>query len=659
MGMRNLVPWVGLVLLLGCGGGGGKPQPAPLGPPTQVQAVPYSAYGFFKVTWVAPSADVTGYDLEANLNSSGFQKARNTIGGTTVIVGFSESTPELTPISMRLRALRGAESSAYSNEASTRFPIKPAVFIYAYFDYDTSRMTVEWDKASQVATTVKVDRAQLTGTDPGPFTNLYEGPASTRSLSDADLQEGVAYRYRVSFLAQGEQSDYKYRDSEPVFLAPQITSTHVSAGATTLGWQKAGPTVVELKVQRSERLYEPIYTTLASLPTEATTYVDNVSGNQHYAYRILVRSATQTSYSKPVRVLPLPSGTGVAVTPFLAKLPSPVIGLQKHDVAFAYVTSGSTDRAYEVTPPPGASWPAHTIQNVNAIDESGFALDGVGHPHLLFRRRFPDPSLLQAVMHEWYDGKTWQSEELFRSEFHDNSATVGIQFALTPDGIVHASWHVPDVGWGDAVLYGTNRTGTWESTKIWPSAGNFHFGSYRLAVDPQGGAYVAIGLYDKVLLFSRPVGVPTFSQEVIPTGEFEVGEYAALLLQPYGEGLALFYERPGVQAEVGLQQMYVTKRQGVWSEPSKIVTRPSSGVHTVRKAASSTNGRLFYAVDMPEGVRIFSRQPNQTWDSTLLPPSWNNSPIKIGFSALNKFWCLLDLGYSDQHGFHFYGWYSE
>ncbi|MBK8724882.1 MAG: hypothetical protein IPL96_02205 [Holophagaceae bacterium] len=650
----------GIILTLGCGGGGGgESQPPALNPPSQVLATPLPTYGTFTVSWTSPVPSVDGYELEAKVGATSFQKVgTETIPPLTqsVTVNAYSTSPELTPIVFRLRSVRAGAFSPYSNEAPTKFPIRSASFLSANFNQEV--MSLQWNKLSEVASTVRVEKAVLTSGSPGPYSLVWEGPATVTSTTDSNLNEDIAYRYRVTHLAQGESSVGKTVDSAPVpMLPPKITSGVSTSSGTTLQWQGVSSKAVQLQVQRGSGFFSPSYTTLASLPTGSSQYLDASVAAGFYSYRLVVKSATQTVYSSPFSMVSAPSGSGLTLSTSLKTLPWPIQSMASWTTTPSLLVAGTETASYLLSPSADAGWPSHTVYNATTVNLTSFNLDGQGRPHLLFRRRLGGTSSEEAVIHEWYDGANWNTQELFRGSIYGDSGTTGIRFALSTDGIVHAVWQPSSNR--NSVWYGTNRSGTWESMQL-PGTGDItNLGSMRVAVDTTGTTYIALGLWDKAILLTRPAGVSEFSQEEIPTGSISAGWYDVLELQPFGGKLALFYERFGATLEVRYLQMCLIKDQGAWGPPTELVARPHTGASTISRAVGTSTGRLAYAVNMPAGVQVFTLTPNQTWASTLLAPTGGYELYWVGFNNQNKFWAAVSGGWGPQSQTNVYAWYAE
>ena len=622
---------------------------------------PLPSYGSFSITWTEPANNVAGYELEVRVAEGSFQKVgtNNIPQGIKIVnVYINASLPELTPIAFRLRSVFGTEFSGYSNEAATKLPIKSS-YLSAYFDPKLNAMSLYWSNDSVLATTVKVEKATLTLAQPGTYAVLYNGPVSTLKVLDPDLKEDTSYRYRISFLAQGESSAYQTTDTTAIpLLAPKIISSESNANGVTIRWQGVSSKAMEIKIQRGTGFDYPSYTTIASLPLGTTQYVDSAVSSGFYSYRVVVTASGQSAYSAPVSLVTAPIGTGVAFSSSLKTLPWMIRAMCVWSDAPATLTAGADSFSYVLTPPSGAAWPTHTIYNVSVVHETGFTLDGQGRPHFLFRRTLGGAPVQQAVIHEWYNGTTWLSDELFRGSFSDSSGWAGIRYAVAQDGIVHAIWQPSDTP-GYSVWYGTNRSGSWEAVQLQPNGGISNLGSYRLAVDQYGTAYAALGLWNKVVLFTRSSGVSTFAQEEVPTGTINAGWYDTLEIQPFGGKLAFFFERTITSPTFSYSEMSLIKDQGVWGQPVQLASSPNTGDSTVSKASASMNGRLAYAVTMPEGLRVFTLAPNLTWDSTVLAPSSGYSPIWLGFNNQNKLWCAVSGGWGPESDTEIYAWYAE
>lgn len=654
-----------MVTMLGCGGGGGGPQAPALNPPSQVAAASSTYFGSFTVSWTEPSPAVDGYELEAKAGSADFQKVGTTkipTGITSVGVTFTGNIAELTTVAFRLRSIRETAFSPYSNEAPSKFLLKAPSFFSSYYDSSLIGMRLTWDNDSTLATTVRVEKAVLTGSQLGTYSKIFEGPVSVLKTVDSALAEDTGYRYRISVQGQGESSLFVTTDSYPIPLLPPtgFTVSNTSTGAQ-LSWQGVSAKAVEIQVQRGNGISYPSFVTIASLPLGSTQYTDSGIASGFYSYRLVVKSASQTVYSTPVTLITQPTGTGLALSTTLRTMPSYIQAMTTWGDAPAFLALGTEPYSCVVTPPVGATWPSLTIFNVAVVSRSGFCTDAQGLPHVLFRRNvgtgYPP---VQAVIHEWFNGTAWVSEELFRETFYDSSASDGIVFAVAPDGIIHAVWQ-PQANSGGAAWYGTNRTGTWESTQLQPDGGSSNLGSYRVALDSSSTAYVAIGLWNKVVLFSRAPGISSFTQEVVPTGAVNAGWYDALELRPFGSRVAIFYQRNDFTNGFMYLQMCLIKDQGQWGQPAQLAAQPNSSSSTTTQAAASVgSGRLVYAVAMPSGLQIFTLKANQTWDSvTLAPTGGYNNLIWIGFNNQDKFWCAVDGGSGPDYGTDIYAWYHE
>jgi hypothetical protein len=114
-----------VVLLASCAQNVPQPQNAPQPPavPRQVQLVPAPTWGNCILSWAAPDASVDGYDLEVSTDVWLFVDPPGGIPGeaTRAELDFgSGGNPELTEVSVAIRARRGTVVSKYSEPVSCK-----------------------------------------------------------------------------------------------------------------------------------------------------------------------------------------------------------------------------------------------------------------------------------------------------------------------------------------------------------------------------------------------------------------------------------------------------------------------------------------------------------------------------------------------------------
>ena len=659
-GMPVALSWT-LGFLLACGGsGGGSGEPAKpaLNPPVQVQAESTTTYGYFKVSWSAPSPAVDGYELEAMLGTgSNYQKVGATIPptGTNLTVWWSYATAELTPVTFRMRSVRNGEFSSYSNVAATKFPIRPAIGFWSNYEEYYGGIRVSWTVGSSLASTFQLERAVLTNGTPGTFSKVLEGPVATTEYLDSDLREDTAYRYRISFTGNGETSPFNSSDVSPIsMLAPKLVSVVPSGQGALIRWQGVSAKATELQVQRGSGIYYPNYVTIASPVLGSTEYLDSPLGSGFYSYRIVAKNETTTRHSSDFSFVTGPVGTGFALATELRTLARDIAAMSVVGGSPVYLARNSDYYSYTLTPPSGAGWPARTFYNVAAVNRSSLLIDDQARPHVLFRRSLGGYGSPQLVVHEWFDGTTWRSENLFQDTFYDGSASDGVNFTLGPGGILHAVW-LQDLF---KARYGTNRSGAWESTELKPAAaGTSSLGTMRVAVDSSATAYIAMTYWDKLALLTRPSGIGSFTEELVPTGTIQGGWYDPLCMQPFGGGLAISFERDNPGG--GYQVLCIIKSQGQWGQPVQLGIRPNAGYAGRQLQAGTPSGRLAFGVTMQSGLQVFSLSPNGTWDSTTLANPYSVESVWMGFDAASKFWATVYGGRAMQESADVYAWYHE
>lgn len=122
-------PWLSFVLgfaLLSCGCGGGgsssNPPPAPSIPVPSPALLPPSigaTADTLTLQWLAPNGSIDGYELEEKAGTGAYQKVHASLlpnSSTYFNVTLPAGSLEATDFFFRVRAIRGSDSSPYSNE---------------------------------------------------------------------------------------------------------------------------------------------------------------------------------------------------------------------------------------------------------------------------------------------------------------------------------------------------------------------------------------------------------------------------------------------------------------------------------------------------------------------------------------------------------------
>lgn len=206
----SVVATVPLVMLLAsC-----ADAPRPPAVPRQVQLVSAPTWGNCILSWGAPDVSVDGYDLKVSPDVWEFaDRGLGAIPGdaTSTELDFaSGGNPELTQISVAIRARRGKLVSEYSESVSCKLPIRPPVEVMAVVT--GNGVAVSWRSFSALALSFQIERSELDAArHPGawaPIGSVINNGGLEFSYSDTGASVvGKAYGYRVTAIASADRSE--------------------------------------------------------------------------------------------------------------------------------------------------------------------------------------------------------------------------------------------------------------------------------------------------------------------------------------------------------------------------------------------------------------------------------------------------------------------
>ncbi|MFN4244092.1 MAG: fibronectin type III domain-containing protein [Tepidisphaerales bacterium] len=190
------------------------------------------------------------------------------------------------------------------------------------------QVNLAWSDNSADETGFEIDRA----TDAAFSTGLvrFELPANATSFTDTTVQPGTTYFYRVRAVNGGGSTAPSNVAS---VTTPQVPAVPTGLAATAplynrveLSWAAAPPLTTSLRLERSAA--GGPFTTLATLPATATTYVDPTTvGLTSYAYRLVAVGAFgESEPSAPVTVTTPQGPTPLAAETFTTTPVGPLLG---------------------------------------------------------------------------------------------------------------------------------------------------------------------------------------------------------------------------------------------------------------------------------------------------------------------------------------------
>lgn len=163
--------------------------------------------GQVSLSWTPPSGQFNGYLIELKIGSGNFAPQNDTAhlvpaGATGLTVTLATNAPDFADYTVRMQAVNGTATSAYSNEAVYFRPLNPPLSLVATLDWNTLNASLQWQKDSTGADGCSLQRVQCDslGNDSGSWTDLPLSSPSATSYIDSGLVQNTYYHYRVANL---------------------------------------------------------------------------------------------------------------------------------------------------------------------------------------------------------------------------------------------------------------------------------------------------------------------------------------------------------------------------------------------------------------------------------------------------------------------------
>ncbi len=571
------------------------------------------------LTW-SDQGGIDGWQLEWRIGSGPWQAiAGYQVSANTWYVPFA-GVPELTPCSFRIRTIAGARVSGWAETQvlhGVRAPTDVVAQGASGSNSPNAPITVRWTNTSAVATDVRVERKLRYMAD-GPWSEVPGATLAAGSVVDHEVEEGVAYSYRVRIGAAGVWSDAAETWTDPIVMeAPYALSAEMVTTGVRISWAGHSTTATGTWVYASSDgvPYGAPTFDLTGTPTEwvhgplpvwpATRYRISF----HDAYRW---AASEWTWVAPFQLAGPPalaaSATTLPIGTAVARDASGRFHLAAPAAYPDYLVHRATTTGHEI----------HVLSNVRRLFEPGVLLDGAGNPHVVYERPTANYAV-SDIVHEWWDGTQWEPE-VVRTDERARTAS----FALGSGGALHLLYERDTLPYPLVHVVREETTNT--ETLLAPEPiSSFAQMSYALATGADGTAVVArkgmvIGAgTDAIVVATRtPGGI--WSDDPAPIGTVYVAnlEVAAGM----GGDVAIAYSDIGTTEDV-----YVIRRLGgVWSVPEHVLSRPwAGGWDTVALAASADLEKLVLSATANYRTRLFVRSA-AGWDGLEIgpsaPPAW-------------------------------------
>ncbi|MEJ8567951.1 M6 family metalloprotease domain-containing protein [Elongatibacter sediminis] len=242
------------------------------------------AYNQVDIAWTDNANDETGYEVERAVGGGGFSLLI-TLGANAT--SYSDtSVSELTTYTYRVRALKGATASGYSNTAQATTPEQPVTVPADPTNLSANaaahnQVDLSWTDNASDETGYEVERA----VGGGGFSLLTTLGANATSYSDTSVSELTTYTYRVRAFNGANASGYSN--------TAQATTPEEPSGSITLsanGYKVKGRHNVDLSWSGAAGGSVDIYRDGSLLTTTANdgAYHDNIGarGGATYDYQV-------------------------------------------------------------------------------------------------------------------------------------------------------------------------------------------------------------------------------------------------------------------------------------------------------------------------------------------------------------------------------------
>lgn len=636
-----------LAVAAGCGSsggsGGGSGAPAT---PTGLR-VELSSFDSIVLHWMPP-AGVDAMQLQGRLVPGAWETIGDVPGDSVgAVITLDPVAPEGADFGFRIRSVRGSASSGWSAEATVHRGVRPAsnVIVSSSFGPPPS-VQVSWTAGSARADSIRVERRTVpAGSAPGPWSPLPGVLLGATSFEDQDLGawvDGADLQYRVTY-AKGSEASVPAQGAAgaaPPFAPAGLVATPAGPLAIRLDWTARSRYATKQVVIRAPRL-APGETEVATLPPDASSFVDAVPGPGAYVYRISARVGDYVNVTNFVAdgepVIGFTSLPGLALSVSTLVAPGGTVAVR--DASGRFATAGASLFTVSAWRQGSAGWDAHesVLASYPDLSGPGLLLRPDGGLELLYRVLYPIPT---TFTREWFDG-AWHAETV-----------AGLQ---PDDGVIDAggALHLVDREAG-FLRHATNATGAWV---VEPIAVPDFVDRCALTTGPTGDVRIA-------WTSPRPVppgqgGSPTASDlhlllrgaggwvdETVPLGAdgAALGSRVLRVHAPSaGRTVVIFQGASAVQG--GIDVRAVTRDAGSWGAPVSLGVRlfngrPESFTSAMApdgsRIAVAWNGYTVGGCCSPATLSV--SRPDGTWSGASLIDT--EGTLASGFSPQGRLWVL-------------------
>ena len=288
-----------------------------------------AASGTLTLQWLAPSGTIDGFDVEGRYGSGTYQQLNASLLSASTLtysLTLPATLPESTDCTFQARALRGSESSPYSNQVTYHKPIVAAGQPVGAYDWALAGTALSWSSASTVASGYVVKRVECTnaGSLMGPWVTLQTVASTTTTYLDVTAKLGTFYLYSIANTKGSEisvESQPSAVVSTQVPSPTQLVATYDAAhGGVSLSWGNAftyaDSVLLDRAVADAGGNAAGSWAALTSPAAGAMSFLDTqVQEATNYLYRISnVRGSVDSAPLAISASVTVPPGTPTGLT---------------------------------------------------------------------------------------------------------------------------------------------------------------------------------------------------------------------------------------------------------------------------------------------------------------------------------------------------------
>ena len=632
------------------GGGGGSAANQNLHPSNLSIVTNNSDIDLLVCYWDPPTIPFDGYEFEGKVGSESYSKWHNGLlprDWEGIRFYLSKNDPEATDYHFRLRAATGAAYTDYSNEISYHKGIYAPELLGWTGDIQTNvrgGITINWKNNSQVADSIKLERG--ISSDMGvtySWTTIAGIPFGATSYIDSNYPESSWLSYRVTYSKGSDGASGKSDVFTSPLAAPLNLSGTLIPGGARLQWVNRSSNADELVIMR-KNLANPNYSfyDIASISPTLSIYEDTQLPTGFYAYRVEARKSGRIPASSvEIKVATAPPPGGISLQPGLVQMPNSVASVVDSKGKWYFAEKDETGSS--ILCPTSSGWTTHKLDNVSSWYSPYVVLDAQDRPHAIYLQEVTPGSQDNYLVHTWFNGTSWQTENIARRTFYTAGGFVPYTYAMDLGGSLHIIWlnNNGSPSTDDLEYAHRDPDGTWKVERLDIGTTPVNIGSlYQLVVDGNGTPHLIAGFYLGVYHMVR-TGENAWVNETVPVGSLPGDYYASLACVAIDNvNLMVFFERYEIPYDPNNGYDYelcvLRKTAGSWGTVQPIANRAADSLlfPTGVVAHSSNWGRVAVTYRSTAENRLLVYE-NNAWSTTKIgaPNYWCPS---IGFDNSAK-----------------------